>query len=59
MEAVGEAVAGAAGVAQVSGAVPRQQVRAAIASAPTVGTRCLIKLDNPVINASAPSAGQP
>lgn len=53
------AVAGAAGVAQVSGAVPRQQVRVAIASAPTAGTRCLIKLDNPVINASAPSAGQP
>jgi hypothetical protein len=58
VEAVGEALAGAAGVAQVSEVAPRRPVRVATAFAPTAGTRNLIKLDNPVMRSSAPSAAQ-
>lgn len=58
VEAVGKVAAGAAGVAQVLGAVQRQPVRVAIASAPTAGTRWPIKLDSLVINSSAPSAAR-
>jgi hypothetical protein len=59
MEAVGKVVVEVADVARVSGAVQRRPVPAAIASAPTAGTRYLIKWGNPATNDSAPSVARP
>ena len=59
VEAVGEAVAGAADVAQVSGVVPKRPVQVVTASAPIVGIRYPIKWDKPAFKNSVPNAACP